>query len=78
MKIRSAATEDAAALTQIAHDAKRYWGYPEHWLEHWQTISRFPLITSPATKKRTLPVRDWKAALNRFAIVYENRLPLGD
>ncbi len=36
MKIRKAATEDAAALTQIAHDAKRHWGYPEHWLEHWQ------------------------------------------
>ena len=27
-------------------------------------------------KKWTLPVRDWKAALNRFAIVYENRLPV--
>ena len=25
-------------------------------------------------KKWTMPVRDWKAALNRFAIVYENRL----
>lgn len=36
MKIRRAVTEDAAALTQIAHDAKRHWGYPEHWLKHWQ------------------------------------------
>jgi len=26
-------------------------------------------------KKWTMPVRDWKAALNRFAIVYENRMP---
>jgi putative transposase len=26
-------------------------------------------------KKWTMPIRDWKAALNRFAIVYENRLP---
>jgi putative transposase len=26
-------------------------------------------------KKWTMPVQDWKAALNRFAIVYENRLP---
>ena len=26
-------------------------------------------------KKWTLPIRDWKAALNRFAIIYENRLP---
>jgi putative transposase len=26
-------------------------------------------------KKWTMPVHDWKAALNRFAIVYENRMP---
>ncbi len=36
MKIRKAATDDAPALTRIAHDAKRHWGYPEHWLQHWQ------------------------------------------
>lgn len=23
-------------LTRIAHDAKRHWGYPEHWIKHWQ------------------------------------------
>jgi len=34
--IRKAATEEAGALTQIAHDAKRHWGYPEHWITHWQ------------------------------------------
>src|SRR6266404_1175603 len=27
-------------------------------------------------KKWTMPIRDWKAALNRFAIVYEHRLPV--
>jgi len=27
-------------------------------------------------KKWTMPVRDWKSALNRFAIVYENRMPI--
>ncbi|MEP6569526.1 MAG: GNAT family N-acetyltransferase [Acidobacteriota bacterium] len=36
MIIRPATTEDVPALTQIAHDAKRHWGYPEHWLAHWQ------------------------------------------
>ncbi|HEV7475450.1 MAG TPA: GNAT family N-acetyltransferase [Pyrinomonadaceae bacterium] len=36
MNIRKAATADAAILTSIAHDAKRHWGYPEHWLAHWQ------------------------------------------
>ena len=36
MTIRPATTNDVATLTQIAHDAKRYWGYPEHWIKHWE------------------------------------------
>jgi putative transposase len=28
-------------------------------------------------KKWTLPIHDWKAALNRFAIIYEDRMPAG-
>ena len=36
MKIRKAVTADSDALTRIAHDAKRHWGYPDHWLKHWQ------------------------------------------
>jgi len=27
-------------------------------------------------KKWTMPIREWKAALNRFVIVYENRMPV--
>jgi ribosomal protein S18 acetylase RimI-like enzyme len=41
--IRRALPEEAAALTTIAHEAKRHWGYPEHWIKHWQndlTISQ--------------------------------------
>jgi N-acetylglutamate synthase-like GNAT family acetyltransferase len=34
--IRRSSPEDAARLTQIALDAKRYWGYPEHWIRHWE------------------------------------------
>jgi len=30
--------EDAEALTQIAHAAKRYWGYPESWIESWRDM----------------------------------------
>ena len=36
MIIRRALTTDAETLTQIAKEAKRYWGYPEHWLDFWQ------------------------------------------
>lgn len=28
------------------------------------------------TKKWTMPIRDWRAALNRFAILFEERMPL--
>ena len=35
--IRRASPEEATTLTQIALDAKRYWGYPEHWIHHWES-----------------------------------------
>ena len=35
--IRPASPEEADTLTQIALDAKRYWGYPEHWIKHWES-----------------------------------------
>ena len=35
--IRRATAADTPTLTNIAHDAKRYWGYPEHWIKHWET-----------------------------------------
>jgi len=34
--IRPASVDEAAVLTTIALDAKRYWGYPEHWIKHWE------------------------------------------
>ena len=34
--IRRALPEEANTLTQIALDAKRHWGYPEHWIKHWE------------------------------------------
>jgi GNAT superfamily N-acetyltransferase len=35
--IRPAAVNEASVLTSIALDAKRYWGYPEHWIKHWES-----------------------------------------
>jgi GNAT superfamily N-acetyltransferase len=34
--VRPATPEDADALTRIAFAAKRYWGYPESWIQHWR------------------------------------------
>ena len=35
--IRKAFKENSETLTQIAHEAKRHWGYPEHWIKHWES-----------------------------------------
>lgn len=34
--IRRATPEEAATLTNLALAAKRHWGYPEHWIKHWE------------------------------------------
>jgi ribosomal protein S18 acetylase RimI-like enzyme len=38
MKIVRARPEDADALTEIAHAAKRHWGYPENWIAAWRDV----------------------------------------
>ena len=38
MEIIRAKPQDADALTEIAHAAKRHWGYPESWIEAWRDI----------------------------------------
>ena len=50
MIIRPAVTEEADRLSEIAVEAKRFWGYPEHWIKHWQddlTISPEYLAGNP-------------------------------
>jgi GNAT superfamily N-acetyltransferase len=36
MRIVRAVQSDAAVLTAIAHAAKRHWGYPDDWIQHWR------------------------------------------
>ncbi|MFQ5569338.1 MAG: GNAT family N-acetyltransferase [Rhodothermales bacterium] len=36
MTIRRARPDEAAPLTTLAHAAKRYWGYPERWIQRWK------------------------------------------
>jgi GNAT superfamily N-acetyltransferase len=38
MEMVRAKPEDAAVLTEIAHAAKRHWGYPERWIQGWRDI----------------------------------------
>jgi ribosomal-protein-alanine N-acetyltransferase len=35
-RFRTALPKDAPRLTEIAFAAKRYWGYPEHWIAVWR------------------------------------------
>ena len=35
--IRRSSPDEAATLTTIALEAKRHWGYPEHWIKHWES-----------------------------------------
>src|SRR5262249_57304822 len=38
MVIRRAEVADARALTRIAHEAKRHWGYPDGWIALWTSV----------------------------------------
>jgi GNAT superfamily N-acetyltransferase len=38
VNITIAHPSEADALTEIAFVAKRSWGYPEHWIEHWCSL----------------------------------------
>jgi N-acetylglutamate synthase-like GNAT family acetyltransferase len=37
IQIRQASPDEAELLTQIAHEAKRHWRYPESWIQQWRT-----------------------------------------
>ena len=63
MTIRRALPEEATALTQIALDAKRYWGYPEHWIKHWESDLT---ITSDFIRDNHVYVADENSEIRGF------------
>src|SRR5438445_8346960 len=66
-EIRRAAPEDAATLTEISHAAKRHWGYPEHWIQHW---SNDITITSEfVTKNEVYMAANREEILGFYALV---------
>lgn len=36
LKVRLTKPEEAVALTDLAHESKRHWGYPDNWISHWK------------------------------------------
>ena len=48
--IRPAFPDEADVLTEIAHAAKRHWGYPESWIKHWrEALTITPNLIREAT-----------------------------
>ena len=47
--IRAAVPSDASILTEIAHAAKRHWGYREEWIREWASV----LVITPELVRRT-------------------------
>jgi len=62
VEITRARPDDAETLTQIAHAAKRHWGYPETWIAAWRDI---------------LTMRPEFIAANVAYIAVENARPVG-
>ena len=62
MENTRARPDDAETLTQIAHAAKRHWGYPETWIAAWRDI---------------LTMRPEFIAANVAYIAVENARPVG-
>jgi GNAT superfamily N-acetyltransferase len=61
-EILRAKPDDAVALTEIAHAAKRHWGYPETWITAWRD---------------TLTMRPEFITANVAHIALENERPVG-
>lgn len=60
----------AQALTQIALDAKAYWGYPERWMELWR-----PQLTF--TAKYFEENESWVAEINGDSVAFYTLLEKG-
>jgi N-acetylglutamate synthase-like GNAT family acetyltransferase len=61
--IRRATPEEADTLTQIALDAKRHWGYPEHWIKHWESDLT---ITADFIREHHVYVAEQEGAVRGF------------
>lgn len=62
-----ATPQDAPALTEIAHAAKRYWGYPESWIQRWR--SELSLDGRYVTAHPVFTIRQDRAPIGFAAII---------
>jgi ribosomal protein S18 acetylase RimI-like enzyme len=62
LEIQRATPDQAETLTQIAFAAKRYWGYPERWIQIWSPI----LTITPEFIER-----------NEIYVAFLDKMPVG-
>jgi putative transposase len=81
--IYSSATREEAELGLEEFSSKWDGKYPTispAWRRNWERIE--PFLAYPGEIRRVIyqkwnrPIKEWRAALNRFAIVFEGRLPI--
>ena len=70
MKIRKALTEDSDHLTRIAHDAKRHWGYPERWIQHWE--ADLPISPEYLSHNQVFVAEQSEQIIGFYALVIAN------
>jgi len=70
VKLRKALPDEAGRLSEIALEAKRHWGYPDNWIEHW----RDDLTITPefVTANEVYVADDGGAILGFCALVLTN------
>ncbi|HEX5761395.1 MAG TPA: GNAT family N-acetyltransferase [Thermoanaerobaculia bacterium] len=63
MTLRPARPEEAPLLTEIAHAAKRHWGYPESWIAAWREALT---ITPELLARQVVVVAEEEGAVRGF------------
>ena len=63
MTLRPARAEEAPVLSEIAHAAKRHWGYPESWIAAWRGALT---ITPELLARQTAVVAEGDGAVRGF------------
>lgn len=71
MLIAPAAPADVAALTAIAHAAKRHWGYPETWIRQW--ADSLTLTPDYLARHAVFVVREEEEIIGFCALKWEQR-----
>ena len=63
LRIERASEDSHGMLTEIAHAAKRHWGYPERWMQLWRDVLT---ITPDYVDENDVYVANWEGEIVGF------------